>query len=50
MARDVLVTHSMSSTKSPRFLELVVGRLLELVVHSVEGVRERVGSSRLADH
>ncbi len=26
----------------PRFLEVVVGRLLELVVHSVEGARERI--------
>jgi hypothetical protein len=26
----------------PRFLETVVGRLLDLVVYSVEGVRERV--------
>jgi len=26
----------------PRFLETVVGRLLDIVVYSVEGVRERV--------
>jgi hypothetical protein len=26
----------------PRFLEVVVGRLLELVVFSVEGIRSRV--------
>lgn len=26
----------------PRFLESVVGRLLELVVYSVEGIRERM--------
>jgi hypothetical protein len=26
----------------PRFLESVVGRLLELVVYSVEGIRSRV--------
>ncbi len=26
----------------PRFLEIAVGRLLELVVHSVEGARERL--------
>lgn len=26
----------------PRFLESIVGRLLELVVYSVEGIRSRV--------
>lgn len=26
----------------PRFLETVVGRLLELVVYSVEGLRDRI--------
>jgi len=26
----------------PRFLEVVAGRLLELVVQTVEGIRERV--------
>jgi hypothetical protein len=26
----------------PRFLEVFVGRLLELMVYSVEGVRERL--------
>lgn len=30
------------SADHPRFLEIVVGRLLELAVHSVEGARERV--------
>ena len=32
----------------PRFLESVVGRLLELVVYSVEGIRERM--HRIAVH
>ena len=32
----------------PRFLESVVGRLLELVVYSVEGIRARV--HKLAVH
>jgi hypothetical protein len=32
----------------PRFLEIVVGRLLELVVFSVEGIRERM--HRIAVH
>jgi hypothetical protein len=26
----------------PRFLEIVAGRLLDLVVHTVEGIRQRV--------
>ncbi|HLL21758.1 MAG TPA: hypothetical protein VK427_06490 [Kofleriaceae bacterium] len=29
----------------PRFLESIVGRLLELVVYSVEGIRSRVSRS-----
>lgn len=31
-----------SDADHPRFLESVVGRLLELVVYSVEGIRSRV--------
>ena len=31
-----------TSADHPRFLESVVGRLLELVVYSVEGIRARV--------
>jgi hypothetical protein len=34
----------------PRFLEVVVGRLLELVVYSVEGIRERISPSRMTVH
>lgn len=32
----------------PRLLEVVVGRLLELVVRSVEGTRERMRARHLA--
>jgi len=32
----------------PRLVEVVVGRLLELVVQSVEGARERMRSRHLA--
>jgi hypothetical protein len=53
MARVVLGTDPMIAVPSvtsvrprnadhPRFLESVVGRLLELVVYSVEGVRARL--------
>jgi hypothetical protein len=34
----------------PRFLEAVVGRLLELVVYSIEGIRERISPSRTTVH
>lgn len=34
----------------PRFLETVVGRLLELVVYSVEGIRERLAPARTTVH
>lgn len=34
----------------PRYLEAVVGRLLELVVYSVEGIRERFGRRPGAIH
>ena len=32
----------LSQPDHPRFLESVVGRLLELMVYSVEGIRDRV--------
>ncbi len=34
----------------PRILELVLGRMLELVVYSVEGVRERLSRGRVVVH
>jgi len=34
----------------PRFLESVVGRLLELVVYSVEGMRRRIAPSKVTFH
>ncbi len=34
----------------PRFVEAIVGRFLELVVHSVEGIRERFGRRAGAIH
>jgi hypothetical protein len=33
-----------------RILELVLGRMLELVVFSVEGVRERISRGRVVVH
>jgi hypothetical protein len=33
-----------------RILELVLGRMLELVVSSVEGMRERMGRGRITVH
>ncbi len=43
-----LVTQSHAD--HPRYLEAIVGRLLELVVHSVEGIRERFGRRAGAIH
>ena len=34
----------------PRILELVLARMLELVVFSVEGVRERLSRGRVVVH
>lgn len=34
----------------PRILELVLGRMLELVVYSVEGVRERLSRGTRVAH
>ncbi|HEU0033356.1 MAG TPA: hypothetical protein VFQ53_22145 [Kofleriaceae bacterium] len=45
-----VVTKPLSITRiadHPRFLETVVGRLLELVVHSVEGIRDRITPARI---
>lgn len=36
----------MKEADHPRFLELVLGRMLELVVFSVEGVRERLSRGK----
>jgi hypothetical protein len=33
---------ALSQPDHPRFLDAVVGRLLELMVYSVEGIRDRV--------
>jgi len=40
----------MREADHPRILELVLGRMLELVVFSVEGVRERFTRGRVAVH
>lgn len=40
----------MKEADHPRFLELVLGRMLELVVFSVEGVRERLVKGRATVH
>ena len=40
----------MKEADHPRILELVLGRMLELVVFSVEGVRERLGRGRVVVH
>jgi len=39
----VLIAGSMRDADHPRILELVLGRMLELAIYSVEGVRERFG-------
>jgi hypothetical protein len=40
----------MKEADHPRILELVLGRMLELVVYSVEGVRERLYRGRTVVH
>lgn len=40
----------MKEADHPRILELVLGRMLELVVSSVEGVRQRLTRSRVVVH
>ena len=40
----------MKEADHPRILELMLGRMLELVVYSVEGVRERLYRGRLVVH
>jgi hypothetical protein len=40
----------MKEADHARILELFLGRMLELVVFSVEGVRERIGRGRIAVH
>jgi hypothetical protein len=40
----------MKEADHPRILELVLGRMLELVVFSVEGVRERLTRTRVVVH
>lgn len=57
LARGVLCSPAMAVTTKPlsltrmadhpRFLEVVVGRLLDLVVHSVEGIRDRFTTPRM---
>lgn len=41
MAYAVLIAAGMKDADHPRILELVLGRMLDLVVFSVEGVRGR---------
>ncbi len=50
MARAVLVVQRMREADHPRILELVLGRMLELVVYSVEGVRGRMSRGRITVH
>jgi len=45
-----LLTTTMKEVVPPRVLALVLGRVLELVVHSVEGVRERLSRGRMIVH
>ena len=40
----------MKEADHPRILELVLGRMLELVVYSVEGVRGRLSRGRVVVH
>jgi hypothetical protein len=40
----------MQEEDHPRVLELALGRMLELVVYSVEGVRGRLARGRLVVH
>lgn len=40
----------MREADHPRVLELVLGRMLELVVYSVEGVRGRFSRGRVLIH
>ena len=40
----------MKEADHPRILELVLGRMLELVVYSTEGVRERLSRGRSVVH
>jgi hypothetical protein len=41
---------TMKEADHPRILELMLGRMLELVVFSVEGVRERLSRGRAVIH
>lgn len=50
VAYPVLIRSLMREADHPRILELVLGRMLELVVFSVEGVRERFTRGRAAVH
>jgi hypothetical protein len=50
LACPLLTPCGMREADHPRILELVLGRMLELVVYSVEGVRERWGRGKVAVH
>ena len=39
----MLLSTAMRDADHPRILELVLGRMLELAIFSVEGVRGRIG-------
>jgi len=45
-----LLHRTMKEADHPRILELMLGRMLELVVYSVEGVRERLSRGRAVVH
>jgi hypothetical protein len=40
----------MREADHPRFLEVVLSRVLELAIYSVEGVRERLSRGRVLVH
>lgn len=50
VAYAVLIAADMKDADHPRILELVLGRMLELVVFSVEGVRGRFVRGRALVH
>jgi hypothetical protein len=50
VACHLLDAAGMKEADHPRILELMLGRMLELVVFSVEGVRERLSRTRVLVH
>ena len=50
VAYRVLRSARMKDADHARILELVLARMLDLVVFSVEGVRDRIGRGKLTVH